>query len=61
MPKDHYRADKKDPEYLDNWVNKMDLLCKPKSEIGFLGSSFFIGIIISIAFVPRLSDSIGRL
>jgi len=61
MAKDHYRADQKDPEYLDNWVNKMDLLCKPQSEIGFLGSCFFIGIIISIAFVPKLSDQSGRL
>lgn len=39
----------------------MDLLCKPQSEIGFLGSCFFIGIIISIAIAPKLSDEQGRL
>lgn len=61
IPKDHYRPVKSDPEYLDNWVNKMDLLCKPQSEIGFLGSCFFIGIIISVAFAPKVSDEKGRL
>ena len=33
----------------------------PKAELGFLGSCFFIGVIFSIYYVPRLSDEYGRL
>jgi MFS family permease len=45
---------------LDNWVDKLDLLCLPKSEIGLLGSSLFVGIICTVIWVPRLSDIKGR-
>ena len=51
---------KSDPEYLNNWVDKLDLLCKPKHEIGYLGSSFFFGIVSSVIWVPLLSDKYGR-
>ena len=27
LPKDRYRPDKNDPEYIDNWVQRYDLLC----------------------------------
>jgi len=49
-----------DPELMDNWVQKLGLLCEPKNRIGFLGSSYFIGIISAMLFVPALSDHIGR-
>ena len=45
---------------MDNWVGKLGLLCEPKNRIGLLGSSYFIGIIASMLFVPALSDHIGR-
>ena len=59
MAKDKYRPVKSDPEYFDNWVGKFDLLCKRKEEIGFIGSSFFIGIIASILIIPRIADKYG--
>ena len=37
MSKDKYRPVKSDPEYFHNWVEKLDLLCKKKEEIGFIG------------------------
>lgn len=59
MSKDRYRPVKSDPEYLDNWVPKFNLLCKRKEEIGFIGSSFFIGIITSILIIPPIADQYG--
>ena len=61
MSKEHYRPNKSDYEYIDNWIEKWDLVCEPKSRIGFLGSCFFIGIILTIYFVPKWSDQSGRL
>ena len=29
LPKNKYRAVKSDEEYFDNWVEKLDMLCKP--------------------------------
>lgn len=55
-----YRPVETDEEYLDNWVDKLDLLCRPKKELGFIGSCFFIGIISTMFWMPVLSDRIGR-
>lgn len=44
----------------DNWVGRFSLECASKSTIGFLGSSFFIGWIVTLTFLPRLSDLYGR-
>lgn len=56
----HFRPIKSDPEYLDNWVEKLNLLCETHSNIGFLGSSYFIGMIMATTFVPPISDIYGR-
>lgn len=56
-----YRPVVTNPEYFVNWVSKFDLLCLPQAYIGFFASSFFIGVIIAIYFVPRYSDANGRL
>ena len=45
---------------LHNWVEQLDLTCKTKSEIGLIGSIYFIGIIISMLTVPRAADLYGR-
>lgn len=60
VPKIQYRPVTDHPEYFNNWVEQMDLLCKPQKEIGFLGSCFFIGILSSITIVPKLADKYGR-
>lgn len=51
---------KDDEEYIDNWVEKWDMLCEPKWKIGLLGAICFVGVLISTAFVPLLSDKFGR-
>jgi MFS family permease len=43
-----------------NWVDKLGLLCESHQRIGFLGSSYFIGVVIALMFVPAMSDRIGR-
>ena len=36
------------------------MLCEDKFKIGFLGSSYFIGIVSSILIIPTISDLYGR-
>jgi MFS family permease len=36
------------------------MLCEPKWKIGLLGAMCFVGVVISTAFVPLLSDKFGR-
>lgn len=36
------------------------MLCKKQSEIGMIGASFFIGIMISMTWAPKYSDKYGR-
>lgn len=55
-----YLPDKEEPEYLDNWVQKFDMLCQPKEKVGMLGSAYFVGILLGLLIVPRLSDKYGR-
>ena len=43
-----------------NWVQKMDLTCAPNSKLAMLGSSYFMGWILTLAVLPRLSDIYGR-
>lgn len=44
----------------DNWVSKLDLACATPSEVGLLGSAYFIGWIATLSFLPRISDLYGR-
>lgn len=55
-----YRSVKSDPNYLNNWVNKLGMLCESQSNIGFLGSSYYIGIVLAMLVIPALSDCYGR-
>ena len=43
-----------------NWVEKLDLTCRSSAQVGLLGSSVFAGWVITLLFVPRLSDLYGR-
>lgn len=45
---------------LHNWVEKLDLTCEPKSKIGLIGSTLWMGWVTSLLFVPRLADIFGR-
>lgn len=55
-----YRAVISSEFYIDNWVDKLDLICEPKTRIGYIGSAFFIGLLIGLSFIPTLSDTYGR-
>jgi len=55
-----YRSVKNDPNYLNNWVEKLGILCETQSNIGFLGSSYYIGIVLAMIVIPALSDCYGR-
>lgn len=45
---------------LYNWVGKLDLTCAPKWKTGLIGSSLWIGWVVSLLFLPRLADVYGR-
>ena len=38
----------------------MNLMCEPDWKIGFLGSSYFFGWVLSLLWMPRLGDFYGR-
>lgn len=54
------RPNTTDTEYLDNWVQKLDLLCESKERLGLLGSAYFVGILTAMIIIPQLSDFYGR-
>ena len=45
---------------LHNWVEQLDLACKSDTAVGLIGSTYFYGILISVTFLPRISDLYGR-
>lgn len=55
-----YRLDKENRDYLDNWIEQLDLLCTPKSYIGMLGAMAFGGAAVACFFLPFLGDQFGR-
>ena len=45
---------------LHNWVEQLNLECADPDDVGFIGSSYFIGVMVSVLIIPRLSDLVGR-
>ena len=45
---------------MHNWVEKLDLICMPGWKVGLLGSSLFFGWVLTLLWVPGLSDKYGR-
>ena len=43
-----------------NWVEKWGLECRSDAQVGLLGSVTFIGWVITLIFVPMMSDIYGR-
>ena len=43
-----------------NWISQFDLACASKTKMGLLGTAFFLGWLLTLTFVPRLSDLYGR-
>ena len=62
IPEDKWRINYKNDTSYHNWVDpaKLDLTCTDDKTIGLIGSVYFLGFGISAAFLPLLSDKIGR-
>jgi len=62
LSKSEYIPDESDSQYIDNWQEQTNMLCESKQRIGFLGASFFIGVLVASTVVPvgYLSDVFGR-
>ena len=48
------------PTTLYNWVEKLGLICRPGWQVGFLGSSFFLGWCLTLLWLPSFGDKYGR-
>lgn len=55
-----HRVDQSSSKSLDNWVIKYDMQCSPKSDFGYFGSLYFVGVVLGSFIIPRLSDMYGR-
>jgi MFS family permease len=55
-----YRVDWDSKFSLNNWVQSLDMICFSGTEIGMLGSLYFLGWAILVLVVPPLSDKYGR-
>ena len=45
---------------LYNWYTSLGLVCLDKSATGWIATSCYIGIFVSVIFIPRLGDILGR-
>ena len=55
-----YEPDTTHKDFYYNLITKLKLDCAPGSQIGLIGSSFFAGWMITLLFIPRISDLYGR-
>ena len=55
-----HRVDYSKPESLENYFVRLNMECKSHKEIGKIGSTLFIGIVLGCLFIPRLADIYGR-
>ena len=56
----YYRMNKTSERSLENWISYYKIECAPKSQIGLFGTTFFVGIVLGCAILPRMSDIYGR-
>ena len=42
------------------WIEQYTLYCEDNTEIGLIGSSFFVGCFVGSFILPRLADKVGR-
>jgi len=55
-----YRVDWHQEGSIHNLVTRLNLVCESKLNLGLIGSNFFMGIFLSIAFFAPLGDALGR-
>ena len=49
------------PYSLDNWVERMGLLCRPSWQIGLIGAAYFTGWTLTTLWLPQRADVHGRI
>jgi MFS family permease len=59
-PELEYRFDYSAENSIHNWVEKLNLTCRPGWQIGLLGSVYFMGWCCTLLWVPPLADKHGR-
>lgn len=55
-----YAINSTSADSLHNWVEKLDLTCRPGWQIGLLGSALFAGWSSTLLWVPPFADRFGR-
>ena len=55
-----YRPNMDLEESYINWISHYDLTCATKGQIGLIASSIGVGWMLTLTFIPRLSDLYGR-
>ncbi|CDW84962.1 solute carrier family member 5 [Stylonychia lemnae] len=60
LAKKDWQPDYSSQNSIHNWVEQLELYCNSESQIGFLGSLFFAGLLTSMFLVIPFSDKYGR-
>ena len=55
-----HTIDYDDPQSLHNWIDKLNLMCVPRWEVGLISSAYFIGYAVTLLWLPLLADKYGR-
>ena len=55
-----WRVDYSNERSLDNWIQKLDLMCEPAWKGALLGSVSFASMLLTLAVLPSLADKYGR-
>ena len=55
-----YKINWEDNRSLHNWMEQYDLTCVGGNDIGYIGSSFFVGTFLGSFILPRAADVVGR-
>jgi hypothetical protein len=56
-----WRFDQNDDENLINWVHSGEMRCATGVEVGLIGTSYFVGVILGTLFLSLIADVYGRL
>lgn len=55
-----WHIDDSNSKTLQNWQQRLDLMCVPSWKVGMIGTSFFIGWASTLLWLPRFGDKFGR-
>ena len=55
-----YKIDKTEIDYIQNFIEQVNIYCTPAEYVGLVGALAFFGAALSCLFVPVLGDRYGR-